>query len=82
MVAAIEEFLNISLRHARAQLGWSQHQLANAAGVHVATVAWAEKGNGVRLDTAYKMLNALNAERHKQYKRALALDDLTWNVKE
>lgn len=79
---AIEEQLNISLKHARAQLGWSRPQLADAAGIHVATVNWAEQGKPIRLETAYKLLNALNTERHNQRKRALTLEELTWIIKE
>ena len=77
-----EEALNISLKHARAQLGWSRQQLADAASINVATVRWAETDKPIRLETAYKMLNALNAERHQQRKRALALDEVTWNIRD
>ena len=72
----------LPLKHVRAQLGLSQPQLARRAGVHRMTIGNAEHGKTIYLETAYKILRALNAERHHQMRPRLALHDLDWDVKE
>lgn len=83
LVTATEELLTtpIPLRLARAQLGLSQTDLARLANVHRTTLRNCELGEPIRLETAWKILNALNAERRHQLKSRLTIDQLTWNVK-
>ena len=70
----------IRLRHARAQLGISQEHLGKLAGVAIATMVRAEKGELIQLLTAQAILNALNTERAERNLQPFALDDLEWTV--
>jgi DNA-binding XRE family transcriptional regulator len=82
-IEAIEESLtHITLKLARVQLGLPQTELARRAGVHRTTIKNCEQGGFIRLDTAWKILNALNAERQRQLKSRLKIEQLTWNIRE
>ncbi len=51
-----------ALRAMRAAVGWSMRDLAEAAGVALATVLKAEQGGAVAITTERKMRGALNAK--------------------
>lgn len=55
-----------AIKQLREVKGWSQQDLANAAGLHAMTVSKAERGLPVHLDTAFAIAQALD----------VALDDL------
>jgi len=71
----------IKLANARAELGLSQTELASLARVARQTVVNGERGNKpIQRIQAYRILHALNAERQKWGKPALALDDIDWKI--
>jgi DNA-binding XRE family transcriptional regulator len=75
--AALEK---IRLKDARAQLGLSQAKLAELAGVHWHSVGRCERGETIRITSAWAILNALNERRALRNLPALELKDLTWKI--
>lgn len=67
--------LELRIRHEREKRGWTQAQLADAAGVRQATVSEAENAASVTLATLEKLADALGVSAsdlivHKPAKRA------------
>ncbi len=70
----------IRLKDARAQLGLSQAELARLAHVHWHSVGRCERGETIRITSAWAILNALNERRALKNLPALGLKDLTWSI--
>lgn len=66
----------------RADLGWSQNDLAKRASVSKTTVFRAETGQVILRLKARAIWNALNRGRGEQGLDALPFDDLDWNLRD
>ncbi|GER84184.1 hypothetical protein KTAU_28200 [Thermogemmatispora aurantia] len=55
----LQRKVNLLLRTARMQRGWSQQQLADFAGISVATVERAERGEPIRIDSVQRLCQCL-----------------------
>ena len=71
----------ISLAFARAQRLMTQEELVDAADIGVATISRVERGDGLTMLTAQKILRALNLKGEELQLEPLGLDDLNWTVK-
>ncbi len=70
----------IRLKDARAQLRLSKAELARLAHVHWHSLDRCERGEAIRLTTAWAILDVLNERRALKNLPALELKDLTWKI--
>ena len=71
----------VSLAFARAERLMTQDDIVDAADIGVATVSRVERGEGLTMLTAQKILRALNLKGEELGLEPLGLDDLNWTVK-
>ena len=70
----------VKLADARAELGFTQAQVAQFANVAKQTVVNAEKGLAIQRIQAHRILTFLNRERDAVNKSVLSIDDLDWKI--
>lgn len=80
MITEAQVQQKIQLRYARAELGFTQRQLADLAGVSEKTVNSAEQGKSIQALKAAAILKALNAARTNHGLDSLNFSDLDWRV--
>ena len=72
--------VKVRLGYARAERLLKQQELADLAGIGVATLQRAEYGESITLLTAQKILYGLNLKSQELGLPSLKLSDLDWNV--
>ena len=70
----------VKLADARAELGFTQAQVAQLANVSKQTVVNAEKGLAIQRIQAHRILTFLNRERDAVNKSVLSITDLDWKI--
>ena len=71
-----------SLKRARTALLLRQTELAELAGLSVATIIRCENGESIQLLSAQAILQALNTKRAERNLEPLELEDLDWIIKQ